>query len=80
MVAKEKGMTVARLLILLSFIEAGCALLFSPVVFALRGIVFGILAYRLGEKKLGLWGVVSNILGAAIGIFISMKFSAPMGG
>ena len=79
MVVKQTGMTVARLLVVLSFVEAGCALLFSPVVFALRGIVFGILAYRFGEKKLGLWGMVSNILGAAIGIWISLQYSSMMG-
>lgn len=79
MVVKEKGMTVSRLLVALSFIEAGCALLFSPVVFALRGVIFGILAYRFGEKKLGLWGVVSNVVGAALGIWISLQYSSMMG-
>jgi uncharacterized membrane protein HdeD (DUF308 family) len=79
MVVQGKGMSVARLLVVLSFVEAGCALLFSPVVFALRGIVFGILAYRFGEKKLGLWGVASNILGAAIGIWISLQYSSMLG-
>jgi len=80
MVMKEKGMSVARLLGLLSFVEAGCALLFSPVVFALRGVVLGGIAYRLGEKKTGLWGIVANLLSAALGILISMKFSALMDG
>ncbi len=79
MVVKEKGMTVSRLLVALSFVEAGCALLFSPVVFALRGVVFGVLAYRSGEQTLGLWGVVSNVAGAAIGIWISLQYSEMIG-
>ncbi|MSS74769.1 hypothetical protein EXS73_00945 [Candidatus Pacearchaeota archaeon] len=79
MVVKEKGMTVSRLLVALSFVEAACALLFSPVVFALRGVIFGILAYRFGEQKLGLWGIGSNILGAAVGIWISLQYSSMMG-
>ncbi len=73
MVVRRKEWSVARLLGMLGFVEAACALLFFPAVFALRGVIFGILAYRFGEKKLGAWGVVANIVAAGIGVWISLQ-------
>ncbi|MEU7585056.1 hypothetical protein AB0A95_01995 [Micromonospora sp. NPDC049230] len=61
----------ARILTIVGFVFAVLALLISPIIFGVLGIVAGIVGAVLGDKPLGWYAAAASVVGAIIGTVIA---------
>ncbi|MEU7756627.1 hypothetical protein AB0B57_22705 [Micromonospora sp. NPDC049101] len=61
----------ARILTIVGFVFAVLALLISPIIFGVLGIVAGIVGAVLGDKPLGWYAAAASVVGAIIGTIIA---------
>ncbi|MET8043980.1 hypothetical protein ABZU25_24320 [Micromonospora sp. NPDC005215] len=61
----------ARILTIVGFVFAVIALLLSPIVFGVLGIVAGIAGAVLGDKPLGWYAAAASLVGAILGTVIA---------
>ncbi|MFG1913534.1 hypothetical protein [Micromonospora sp. NPDC048898] len=61
----------ARILTIVGFVFAVLALLISPIIFGVLGIVAGIVGAVLGDKPLGWYAAAASVVGAILGTIIA---------
>jgi len=61
----------ARICTILGFVFAALALLVSPLLFGLAGLVLGIVGAVLGDKPLGWYAAAASVVAAVLGTVIA---------
>ncbi|GGO31231.1 hypothetical protein [Micromonospora parathelypteridis] len=61
----------ARILTIVGFVFAVLALLLSPIIFGVLGLIAGIVGAVLGDKPLGWYAAAASVVGAIIGVVIA---------
>jgi hypothetical protein len=65
------GITTARVCTIAAFVFAVLALLLSPVLFGIIGVLLGALAAYLGDKPLGWYGALASAVAALVSLLLN---------
>ncbi|MEV1146595.1 hypothetical protein [Micromonospora sp. NPDC049799] len=60
----------ARICTIVSFVFAVLALLLNPIIFGLVGLVLGIVGAVLGDKPLGWYAAIANVVAIVINLVV----------
>ncbi|MFI6255417.1 hypothetical protein [Micromonospora zamorensis] len=60
----------ARILTIVGFVFAVLALLLSPIIFGVLGVIAGIVGAVLGDKPLGWYAAAASVIAAILGVVV----------